>query len=166
MYTGTTAPTPNTYYRATRLTVDYQGSGSEAGSTETTSWDDADVSGRYAGNAQFSFSGGDGITIGSNNPTVGGVNAIENLEGHITVNAASYVDSTDPQYQADDAGSVSNSGDGADFIGYKQTYKIRYTVNVTLKDGGLIRGTKSEALGSWIDVSVENKHYRIYFDSV
>ena len=109
----------------------------------------------------FSFAGGDGINLGVSNPT------IENLEGHITVNAASYVHSNDAKYQGDEAGSISDTGDGADFIGYTQTYRIRYTVNVTLKDGGLIKTTsESAALASYLDVSVENKHYRIYVDSV
>ena len=158
MYTGTTAPTPKTYWRATALKVDKDGQ-NNPGDGET--WDDSNVDGRYAGNVQFSFAGGDEINLGSGNPT------IENLEGHLTVNAASYVSSTDPQYQADDAGSVSTTGDGADFIGYKQTYKIRYTANVTLKDGGLIRTeTKSAALGAYLDCNVEGVSYRISVESV
>ena len=42
LYTGNTAPTPKTYYRATALEV-------EKGTTDGNTWDNADRDGRYAG---------------------------------------------------------------------------------------------------------------------
>jgi len=160
MYTGTTAPTPKTYYRATALKVDKDGQ-NNPGDGET--WDSNHIDGRYAGNVQFSFSDGNGINLGSNNPP------IENLEGHLTVNAASYVHSNDPNYQdqsEDSTSGITSSGSGEDFIGYTQTYKVRYTAQVTLKDGGLIRGTKAQALASYLDCNVEGISYRISVESV
>ncbi len=142
LYTGNTVPTPNTYYRATALEV-------HKGTSDGNTWDDSNKDGRYAGLGQFSFSGGNNITV------PGGQVAIEDLEGHVTVNAASYVDSNTANY----AGGGSSA---SDFLGYTQVYKIRYTAQVTLKDGGLIKTTnKSTALGAYIDLTIEGISYRI-----
>jgi len=158
LYTGN-VPTPKTYWRATALKVDKDGQ-NNPGDGET--WDDSNIDGRYAGNVQFSFAGGTEINLGSINPT------IENLEGHLTVNAASYVHSNDANYQDQDAaGGITSSGNGEDFIGYTQTYKVRYTAQVTLKDGGLIRTeNKTLALASYLDCNVEGVSYRISVESV
>ena len=141
LYAGNTVPTPNTYYRATALEV-HKGTG------DGNTWDDTNKDGRYAGLGQFSFSGGNNITV------PGGQVAIEDLEGHVTVNAASYVDSNTANY--------SGGSSASDFLGYTQNYKIRYTAQITLKDGGLIKTTtKSTALGCYIDLTIEGISYRI-----
>ena len=148
LYAGSTAPTPNTYYRATALEVS---KGTGAGNN---TWDDSNKDGRYAGLGQFSFSGGNNITV------PGGQVEIENLEGHVTVNAASYVDSNTANY----AGGGSSA---SDFLGYTQVYKTRYTAQITLKDGGLIKTTsESTALGCYIDLDIEGIAYRIRIVSV
>mgnify|MGYP003134824149 CR=1 FL=1 len=143
MYTGNTPSTPKTYWRATALSV-------TRGSDGNT-WDDSAEDGRYAGLAQFSFSDSE----------------CENLEGHVTVNAAAYVDANQANYQADAAGSASTTGVGEDFIGYTQLYKTRYTAQVTLKDGGLIKNeTKSTALAKSTTVVIENQTYTINVEAV
>ena len=137
MYTGATAPTPNTYYRATALEV-------QKGTSDGNTWDDTNNDGRFAGLGQFSFSGGNNITVPGGNPT------IEDLEGHITVNATNYI--TDHTEHTS----------GGNVTGYTANYKTRYTANVTLKDGGLIKTTtKNDALAAYIDISVEGVSYRI-----
>ena len=145
MYTGATAPTPVTYYRVTALEVD-------KGTTDGNTWDDSNKDGRYAGLAQFSFTD----------------SACEDVDGHVTVNAAAYVDSNQANYQADDAsGTPTTSGDGADFIGYTQVYKTRYTAQVVLKDGGLIKTTsESTALAKYEDISIEGISYRVKVKAV
>ena len=145
-------PTPNTYYRVTALSVT-KTSGSPSGNTETgNTWDDTNKDGRYSGLAQFAFTDSE----------------CENIEGHVTVNAANYVDSNQANYQADDAsGTPSTSGTGADFIGYTQVYKTRYTAQVTLKDGGLIKNTsESNALAKSQAVTIEGVTYTINVDAV
>ena len=157
LYTGNTAPTPKTYYRATALEV-------EKGTTDGNTWDNADRDGRYAGLGQFSFSGGNNITI------PGGQVAIEDLEGFVTVNAASFVDKQQYNWENGSVGtrdqdgntSGTTSGAGEDFIGFTQIYKMRYTAQVTLKNGGLIKTeTKNTALGAYIDLDIEGISYRI-----
>ena len=137
LYTGTTAPTANTYYRVTAISVD-------KGTSDGNTWDDTNKDGRYAGQAQFSFS--DSIC--------------EDVEGHITVNAASYVDSNTANY--DGSGTLVE-----DFLGYTQNYKVRYTAQVTLKDGGLIKTTtESTALAKYQDVTIEGISYRVKVTAV
>ena len=143
MYTGTTAPSTNTYWRATALSV-------TKGSDGNT-WDDSAEDSRYAGLAQFSFSDSD----------------CENLEGHVTVNGAAYVDANQANYQAESANSAGTSGTGEEFIGYTQLYKTRYTAQVTLKDGGLIKTTsQSTALAKSHTVVIENQTYTINVEAV
>ena len=157
LYTGTTAPTPKTYYRATALEV-------EKGTSDGNTWDNADRDGRYAGLGQFSFSGGNGITV------PGGQVTIDNLEGHVTVNATAFVDKQQYNWENGSTGtrdqdgntSGTTSGAGEDFIGFTQIYKMRYTAQVTLKDGGLIKTeTKNTALGAYIDLDIEGQSYRV-----
>ena len=127
LYAGATAPTPNTYWRVTALSVDYS---TNSGNT----WDDTNKDGRYAGMAQFSFTDSE----------------CEDIEGHVVVNAASYVESNNANY------------DGDDFLGYTQVYKTRYTAQVTLKDGGLIKNTtQATALAKTQSISIEGKTYTI-----
>ena len=151
LYTGQPV-TPNTYYRVTALSVT-KTSGSPSGNTETgNTWDSVHKDGRYSGLAQFAFTDSE----------------CENIEGHVTVNAANYVDSNQANYQADDAsGTPGTSGTGADFIGYTQVYKTRYTAQVTLKDGGLIKNTtESNALAKSQSVTIEGVTYTINVDAV
>ena len=154
LYSGATAPTANVYYRATALEVS-KNSGSPSGNTETgNTWDHADVDGKYTGLTQFSFSGGTDITVPSGNPT------IEDLEGHIVVNSASFVESNQANFNGSSTASE-------DFLGYTQVYNMRYTAQVTLKDGGLIKTTtKNDAIGAYIDVLVEGISYRITVKAV
>jgi len=127
LYTGATAPTPNTYYRVTALSVDYN-------TSDGNTWDDTNKDGRYAGMAQFSFTDSE----------------CEDIEGHVTVNAASYVDSNTANYN------------GGDFLGYTQNYKTRYTAQVVLKDGGLIKNTtENTALGKTQTITIEGKTYTV-----
>ncbi len=137
LYTGATAPAVHTYYRVTAISVD-------KGTSDGNTWDDTNKDGRYAGQAQFSFSD----------------NICEDVEGHITVNAASYVDSNTANY--DGSGTLVE-----DFLGYTQNYKVRYTAQVTLKDGGLIKTTsESTALAKYQDVSIEGISYRVKVTAV
>ena len=145
LYTGATAPTANTYYRVTALSVT-KNTNSPSGNNDTgNTWDDTDNDSPYAGLGQFSFSD----------------SACEDVEGHVTVNAASYVDSNTANYDSDGAGQSDN------FLGYTQNYKIRYTAQVTLKDGGLIKTTsESTALGKYHDIMIEGISYRVNVDAV
>ena len=141
-YAGT-QPATNTYWRATALEV-------EKGTSDGNTWDDTNKDGRYAGLGQFSFSGGNNITVPGSNPT------IIDLEGHVTVNGTAYIDSNTANYVSGAAQNAEN------FLGYTQNYKTRYTAAVTLKDGGIIKTTnKNTALGSYIDLSIEGISYRI-----
>ena len=141
-YAGT-QPATNTYWRATALEV-------EKGTSDGNTWDDTNKDGRYAGLGQFSFSGGNNITVPGSNPT------IVDLEGHVTVNGTAYIDSNTANYVNGAAQNAEN------FLGYTQNYKTRYTAAVTLKDGGIIKTTnKNTALGSYIDLSIEGISYRI-----
>jgi len=151
LYTGTTAPTANTYYRVTALSVTkVSGQPSETGNPNGNqqtgnTWDDQFKDGRYSGLAQFSFSD----------------SACEDVEGHVTVNAVSYVDSNTANYDSD------GSGQSTDFLGYTQNYKTRYTAQVTLKDGGLIKTTsESTALAKSHTITIESVNYTVNVDAV
>lgn len=157
LYTGS-APSANTYYRVTSLKVDY--TNTQGGSAVGSTWDDANEDGRYAGQLGFSFSGGSAVTI------PGGQVATEDVEGTLLINGQSFITSQDPQYQGDNASSPSTSGDGNEFIGYVSDYDTRYTATVTLKNGGIIKGTKAQAEACYIDVVVEGKYYRISVEAV
>ena len=116
-------------------------------------WDSADVKGGFTGLNQFSFSD----------------SACENLEGHVTVNAASYVHTNDPQYQSASGNNppVKSTGNSGGFIGYSQNYRIRYTAQVTLKDGGLIKvETDNAALAKVHDIIIEGQKYQIKVSAV
>jgi len=159
LYTGATAPTARTYYRVTALSVSKNGGYPSGNNDSGNTWDDSDNDSPYAGLAQFSFSD----------------SACEDVEGHVTVNAAAYVDKQRYNWDNGDTGTIDNdgnksgttSGDGGDFIGYTQIYKTRYTAQVTLKDGGLIKTTnQSTALGKYHDVTIEGISYRVHVDAV
>ena len=149
MYTGTTAPTPNTYWRATALEVT-KNTNSPTGNNETgNTWNDTNKDAKYSGLFQFSFTGGNNITVPGSNPT------IEDLEGHITVNGTAYIHDNTANYS------------GSDFLGYTQVYYTRYTATVAIKDGGLIKtNTKADALAAYIDVDLEGVSYRIKVQAV
>ena len=159
LYTGSTAPTVNTYYRVTALSVT-KNTNSPTGNNDTgNTWDDANNDSPYAGLAQFSFSD----------------SACENVEGHVTVNATAYVDKQRYNWDDGSTGTVDNdgntsgttSGAGEDFIGYTQIYKTRYTAQVTLKDGGLIKTTsESTALAKTHTITIEGVSYTVNVDAV
>ena len=140
MYSGSTPPTPNTYYRVTALSVDMK----DGSSLNGNSWTDSNKDGRYSGLGQFSFSD----------------SSCEDVEGHVTVNGTSYIDSNTANYDGDGTSS-------SNFLGYTQNYKTKYTAQVVLKDGGLIKHTvESTALGKYEDISIEGIAYRVKVTAV
>ncbi len=159
LYTGSTPPTPNTYYRATALSVT-KDSNSPSGNTDTgNTWDDADKDSPYVGLTQFSFSDAN----------------CENLEGHVTVNAASYVEKQRYNWDNGNTGTIDNDGNKSgtttgsseDFLGYTQIYRVRYTAQVTLKDGGIIKETtESAALAKSHSITIEGVNYTVHVDAV
>jgi len=159
LYTGSTPPTPNTYYRATALSVT-KDSNSPSGNTDTgNTWDDADKDSPYVGLTQFSFSDAN----------------CENLEGHVTVNGAAYVEKQRYNWENGNTGTIDNdgntsgttSGDSGDFLGYTQIYRVRYTAQVTLKDGGIIKETTaSAALAKSHSITIEGVNYTVHVDAV
>ena len=137
MYAGATPPTPNTYWRVTALSVN-------KGTSDGNTWDDTNKDGRYAGLSQFAFTNSDA----------------EDVEGHVTVNATSYIDSNTANYNG-------ANDDPANFLGYTQNYKTRYTAQVTLKDGGLLKfASKSDAEGVYEDITIEGISYRVKVKNV
>ena len=144
MYTGTTAPDPNTYWRVTAVSVT-KNSGSPSNNTQTdNTWDDSNNDGRYAGLRQFSFTDSD----------------CTDVTGHLTVNASSYVDSNTANY-------ASGGNTAENFLGYTPVYKTRYTAQVTLKDGGLIAASsENAALGKTQTVHVEGVQYTVSVGTV
>ena len=92
----------------------------------------------------------------------------EDIEGSLQINGSIYIASNTATYQgASTSGTPTTSGTGDEFLGYTQDYDVRYTATVTLTDGGLIRETnKTTALNKFIDVNIENIHYRILSKSL
>ena len=161
LYTGS-APTPNTYYRVTSIKVDVIQSGNLNGAT----FDDSNEDGRFAGSIVWSFTGGQNVS--TTGAKVGGTNITEGIEGSLQVNAQSFIQDNIATYQASgSSGTPSNSGTGADFIGYTQDYDTRYTATVSLKNGGIIKTSNtSTAQGLFIDVDLEGQTYRISVEAV
>ena len=157
LYTGATAPTPKKYFRATALEV------SKTTNVNTGfghSWDDTDGENTHSGLTQFSFSGGNDITVPSTTKSGGTAVTIEGLEGHIIVNGASYIDSNTPNYDG-------NGTAASNFLGYTQDYNTRYSAQITLKSGGLIKTeSKTEALGHYIFCFVAGISYRVDIKAV
>jgi len=148
LYSGT-APTPQTFFRVTSVKVDRLDGSTEVGPT----WDSTDTDQSKSGTLTWSFSGGANVS--------GAQSDTENIEGSLSVNGTSYIDSNTANYQGN------NSSDRDDFLGYTQNYKTRYTATVTLTDGGLIKNTsKSNAEGRSITVSIEGINYRISVEAV
>ena len=148
LYSGT-APTPQTFYRVTSVKVDRLDGSTEIGPT----WDSTDTDQSKSGTLTWSFSGGANVT--------GAQSDTENIEGSLSVNGTSYIDSNTANYQNN------NTNTRDDFLGYTQNYKTRYTATVTLTDGGLIKNTsKSNAEGRSITVSIEGINYRISVEAV
>ena len=148
LYSGT-APTPQTFYRVTSVKVDRLDGSSEIGPT----WDSTDTDQSKSGTLTWSFSGGANVS--------GAQSDTENIEGSLSVNGTSYIDSNTANYQNN------NTNTRDDFLGYTQNYKTRYTATVTLTDGGLIKNTsKSNAEGRSITVSIEGINYRISVEAV
>ena len=159
LYTGT-APAPKKYFRATALGV--------SKSTQHTlgfgvSWDDSDGENTYAGLGQFSWQSSatpNIITIPATTRTGANAVTIDGLEGHITVNGASYIHQNTPNYDG-------TGTDASDFLGYTQDYNTRYTAQITLKNGGLIKTTdKDEALAHYMFVFIAGVSYRVDIKAV
>ena len=148
LYSGT-APTPQTFFRVTSVKVDRLDGSTEVGPT----WDSTDTDQSKSGTLTWSFSGGANVS--------GAQSDTENIEGSLSVNGTSYIDSNTANYQNN------NTNTRDDFLGYTQNYKTRYTATVTLTDGGLIKNTsKSNAEGRSITVSIEGINYRISVEAV
>ena len=152
-------PTPKTYYRVTSVKVDKLTNNTPEGPT----WNDSNENQSFAGTLTWSFSGGDQIVTGTSQNT-----NCEDIEGSLQINGSSYIASNTATYQgASTSGTPTTSGTGDEFLGYTQDYDVRYTATVTLTDGGLIRETnKTTALNKFIDVNIENIHYRISVEAV
>jgi len=125
-------------------------------------WDSSKLNGEFAGLAQFSFKTDA---------------ACENIEGHVTVNAASYVEKQQYNWAvaAPNTGTIDNAGNktgvttgtGSDFIGFTQIYRTRYTAQVTLKDGGIIKvETDAAAEAKYQDITIEGQNYRVQVEAV
>jgi len=142
-------PTPKTYYRVTSVKVDKLTNNVPEGPT----WNDSNANQSFAGTLTWSFSGGDQLVTGATN--------CEDIEGSLQINGSSYIANNTPNYQGN------QTNDETKFLGYTQDYDVRYTATVTLTDGGLIRETnKTTALNKFIDVNIENIHYRISVEAV
>jgi hypothetical protein len=165
LYTGT-APTPNTYYRVTSLKVDY---GTNGGPT----WDSADTTAEKSGNGLFSFSG-DADNISDAGSTISGTNITEGIEGAIVINSNHYVHKQEYNWENGSHGtrdqqgneSGTTSGSSEDFLGFTQIYRTRYTATVTLRNGGIIKGTEAQAKACYIDVTIEGVSYRVSVENV
>ena len=172
--TGTTIPpSPNTYYRASSLKVDFIGPAYSGGAINLagSTWGNPEADTRYAASTPFSFSGGDDVVLSGNvfnqaasSIIVNGENKTENIEGSLQVNGVAYIASNTANFN-------NNTGQSADFLGYTQDYDNRYTATITLKNGGLIRGTKSFAESAYITVktgngTVNQQQYRISVEAV
>ena len=139
LYTGSTPPTPNTYYRVTAVSVTKHWGSPTNNPQQGETWDDGNKNGQFAGQIGFSFDNSE----------------CEDIDGTVTVNAAPYVDSNTANY------------DGEDFLGYTQNYRVRYTAAVLLKDGGLIKNTsESAALSKHTNIQIEGVSYAVNVDAV
>ena len=237
MYTGATAPNPNTYWRATAVEVSKK-SGSPTSNTQTgNTWDYDNEDSQYSGLGLFSFSGGNShtliassgtytrsgytITVSSSShgflvgdkvvfdatsgsatdgeyviKTVADANtftitdsatgsisssnctirvSVEDLSGHVTVNGTSYIFKQRYNWENGNTGTIdqdgntsgTTSGDSTDFLGFTQLYKTRYTAQITLKDGGIIKcASKAKALATKIELSIEGVTYEISVKAV
>ena len=82
--------------------------------------------------------------------------SITDVEGFVTVNAQAYVDSNTANYDSEGAGQAT------DFLGYTQDYNTRYTAQVTLKDGGIIKTSNyDKAIAQYLDLTIEGQSYRV-----
>ena len=86
--------------------------------------------------------------------------AVEDLEGFVTVNGASFVSMQNPNVDG-----YSNSNDG--WMGYTQTYHTEYSAQITIKDGGIIKcQSRAAAEALTIDLVIEGHIYRLSITSV
>lgn len=159
LYSGT-APTPKKYFRATALAVHKT---TNVSTGFGVSWDDTDGENTYSGLGQFSWQSSSSpnvVTVPSTTRTGANAVEIEGLEGHVVVNGASYINSNTPNYDG-------TGTDATDFLGYTQDYNTRYTAQITLKSGGLIKTeTKSEALAHYMFIFIAGISYRIDITAV
>tara|TARA_A100000164_G_scaffold350899_1_gene355165 strand:+ start:2273 stop:5269 length:2997 start_codon:yes stop_codon:yes gene_type:complete len=122
-------PTPGTKNRATALKV-YRYSGPDVGKN---SWNDLDPEAELSGQADFFGNNGGSGT--------GNTGSMTGVRGTVTVNGQPFFKSQSPQY--DGTGTLAE-----DFLGYTQDYDIRFTANVSMKDGGtdVTNGAKSHVI--------------------
>ena len=138
IYSGSSAPSMNTYYKITGVKVYHTFGGNS--DTNETSWDYTIPDSTDTASESINTppdSGGEGWGYS-------GSGCVNQARGYITVNGASFIYKHDPQYQSTAGntiihGLVSGSSDtvGENFIGYKARYKIRYTSQTTLTHAGL-----------------------------
>ena len=158
IYSGSSAPDMNTYYKVTAVRVYHTTSGGNE-----TSWDYTipDSNNTAASNPSTPpDSGGEGWAYS-------GSGAVNQAKGYVTVNGASYIYKHDPQYQSSTGSSIVTGLDGAGatsvtigehFIGYKARYRIRYTSNTTLTHGGLY---SSDPINDLIDINIAGVGYKV-----
>jgi hypothetical protein len=158
LYTGT-APAPKKYFRATSLEVTKT---TNASTGNGNSWTSTEDTVEKTGLVQFSFNDDSHYSIDIPSTTRTGNTPVDiiGLEGHVLVNGQSFIWDNVPNY---DGGGTAASN----FLGYTQNYNSKYTAQVTLKSGGLIKTeSKTEALAHYIFVFVEGVSYRVDISTV
>jgi len=158
IYSGSSAPTMNTYYKVTAVKCYHTTSGENETSWDYTIPDSDDTDDGSVSTPPDS--GGQGWAYS-------GSGAVNQAKGYVTVNGASFIYKHDPQYQSDTGNTIVHGLDGAGatsvtigehFIGYKARYKIRYTSNTTLTHGGLY---SSDPINDLIDINIAGVGYKV-----
>ncbi len=159
IYSGSSAPTMNTYYKVTAVKCYHTTSGENETSWDYTIPNDTNTAGSNPSTPPDS--GGQGWAYD-------GSGAVNQAKGYVTVNGASFIYKHDPQYQSDAGATIINGLDGqsqensdtvgSNFIGYKARYRIRYTSNTTLTHGGLY---SSDPINDLIDINIGGVGYKV-----
>ena len=160
LYSGTTPPSPNTYYRCTSVRVEYLlNNTTESGPT----YDETNADGRRAGQLTWSFStntSGAAVASSSNKSNC------RDIEGSLQVNATNFVAAQNKVFDGTEAGTPDEEI-ADNFLGFEQDYDVRYTATVTLTNGGIIKETNAgTARAKYIDVDLEGRRYRIHVEGI
>jgi len=153
IYSGTSAPSMNTYYKVTAVKLHHNNSGTNKQSfDEVVPWDTS--LGVIGNTDQTPKTGGE--TWALDNGTSGTWPVTESMaKGSVTVNSSNYIYRHDSLYQNSagqtiiDRGTIGSSTNdeydgnihtiGSQFIGHAAKYKTRYTGTVTLTHAGLYK---------------------------
>ena len=153
IYSGSSAPDMNTFWKVSSVKVYH----SDSGENET-SWDWTIPDSNDSASDEPSTppdSGGQGWAYD-------GDQVVNQAKGYVTVNGTSFIYKHDPQYQSSDGTSIVHGTNrtvtGADFIGYKARYKMRYTSNTTLTHAGLYA---TNPINQLIDINVAGVNYKV-----